>query len=166
MNSESFPRSNFRRRFAAWIYDALVVIAFAMLTTFIHLALVQLGLSTGLLQLGNAPDIAALIQTTPWLYALRSVMFVLVGMGFFVYFWRRGGQTIGMRAWRLKVRMQSGEPITLKAAWLRAATALLGLGSLVVILNRKKRLALQDMIAGTEVITLTKEENRRIYQER
>ena len=69
-----------------------------------------------------------------------------------------------MRAWRLKVQTLDGHLISWHQGALRAITALLGLGNLVVLVDFKNKRALQDYIAKTEVITLTKEENKRIYR--
>lgn len=158
-----FPRTGFWRRAAAWLYDALVIIAFAMLTTVLYLLFIQLLLSFELLSLGDAIDVSALIQHDPILKTIRTALLILVSIGFFVYFWIRGGQTIGMRAWRLKIQQLDGSKITLKQAIIRAVCALGGLGNLAVIVNLKHPRALQDYLAGTEIITLTKEENKRIY---
>ena len=43
-------------------------------------------------------------------------------------------------------------------------SALLGLGNLVVLVDFKNKRALQDYISKTEVVALTKEENKRIYR--
>jgi hypothetical protein len=43
--------------------------------------------------------------------------------------------------------------------------ALLGLGNLVVLVDFKNKKALQDYLSKTEVVALSKEENKRIYRE-
>jgi len=90
---------------------------------------------------------------------------VCVACFFYVYFWCKGGQTIGMRAWRLKVRNLDGTQITKPQALIRAITALLGLGNLLVLVDFKNKRSLQDYLAKTEVITLSKEENKKVYRE-
>jgi hypothetical protein len=47
---------------------------------------------------------------------------------------------------------------------IRSLSSVLGLGNLWVIVDVKNKRALQDYIAKTEVITLTKEENKKIYK--
>ncbi|MGB0860318.1 MAG: RDD family protein, partial [Pseudoalteromonas spongiae] len=79
--------------------------------------------------------------------------------------WCKGDQTIGMRAWRLKVRNLDGTQITKPQALIRAITALLGLGNLLVLVDFKNKRSLQDYLAKTEVITLSKEENKKVYRE-
>ena len=163
--SAEFPRAGFWRRFASLIYDTLVVIAFAMLTTVLYLLAIQALISLDILTIGDAEDVSAYIQNSPLLYGIRSALLVLVSVAFFSYFWAKSGQTIGMRAWRLKVQTSEGNLISWPQSIVRSLSALLGLGNLVVLIDFKNKKALQDYVSKTEVITLTKEENKRIYRE-
>jgi uncharacterized RDD family membrane protein YckC len=70
-----------------------------------------------------------------------------------------------MRAWRLKVQTNQGSLISWPQAIIRSISALLGLGNLVVLVDFKNKKALQDYLSKTEVVTLTKEENKRVYRE-
>jgi uncharacterized RDD family membrane protein YckC len=49
---------------------------------------------------------------------------------YFVVSWARGGQTIGMRAWRLRLVDQEGGPVSWPRALLRFAVALVSLAAL------------------------------------
>jgi uncharacterized RDD family membrane protein YckC len=158
-----FPRAGLMRRLASLMYDGLVVIAFAMLTTVAYLLIIQGFISLGMISLGDHEDVSALIQSTPLLYGLRSVLLVLVSMFFFSYFWTKSGQTIGMRAWRLKVQTPDGKLLSWPKAMARCSFALFGLGNLFVLFDFKQKRALQDMLCGTEVLLLSKEENKRVY---
>ncbi|KAF7771990.1 hypothetical protein PCIT_a1966 [Pseudoalteromonas citrea] len=158
-----FPKAGLLRRLASLMYDGLVVIAFAMLTTIVYLVLIQSLISFGVLSLAGHEDVSALIQDSPMLYGLRAVLLVLVSVLFFSYFWTKSGQTIGMRAWRLKVQTPDGALLSWPKAMLRSLTALLGLGNLLVLVDFKQKRALQDLICGTEVVFLTKEENKKVY---
>ena len=64
---------------------------------------------------------------------------------FFIWFWCRGGQTLGMRAWRIKLSHQRG--IDWKNALLRLAVSLLllGVGAIAILFYGK---SLQDIICG------------------
>ena len=69
--------------------------------------------------------------------------------------WRRGGQTLGMRPWRLVVTDATGEPPTTHALWLRYATGTLslllgGLGFWWAWLDRDG-LAWHDRASGTRL---------------
>ncbi|WP_105255736.1 RDD family protein [Pseudoalteromonas sp. T1lg75] len=163
MSSNSAP-AGIGRRLASLIYDGLVVIAFAMLTTVLFLLLVQAGVSMGWIAMGEAEDVAALIQQNTTLYVIRDILLVLVSVSFFGYFWSKSGQTIGMRAWRLQVRRLDGSlPTFWQGAW-RSLAALLGLGNLLVLVDFKNKRALQDYLSGCEVVTLSKDENKKVYR--
>lgn len=74
--------------------------------------------------------------------------------------WHRGGQTLGMRPWRLKVIARDGGPPTLKALWVRFAVAtfslaLGGLGFWWAWFDGE-RLTWHDRFSGTRTIRLPK----------
>jgi uncharacterized RDD family membrane protein YckC len=65
----------------------------------------------------------------------------LVAFLFFGWFWTHGGQTLGMRAWRLRVQRRDGGPLTWSHALLRFLVAipswlLLGAGFLWALVDR------------------------------
>lgn len=163
--SGEFPRAGFWRRFASLVYDSLAIIAFAMLTVVLYLFAVQGLIILDVISLNGAEDVSALIQESLLLSSIRSALLVIVALVFFGYFWTKSGQTIGMRAWRLKVQTVEGNLISWPQSIIRSLSALLGLGNLVVLIDFKNKKALQDYVSKTEVITLTKEENKRIYRE-
>ena len=135
------------RRFAAMSYDALLLLSLWMTLTFLVIK-----------PLGHA--------TTVEQSQLFILPLIILGTGvFYCAFWYKGGQTLGMRAWRLKVQTLEGNLISWPQSIIRSVSALLGLGNLVVLVDFKNKKALQDYISKTEVIALTKEENRRIYSE-
>lgn len=85
---------------------------------------------------------------------------VLSPMAFFSWFWMHGGQTLGMRAWRLRVQRFDGRPLTLWQVLLRflaaiPAWALLGLGYLWILVD-KDRLALHDRFSESMIVRLPK----------
>ena len=163
--SAEFPRAGFWRRFASLVYDTLAIIAFAMLTVVLYLFAIQGLISLDVIALNGAEDVSARIQDSLLLSGIRSSLLVLVGLVFFGYFWTKSGQTIGMRAWRLKVQTSQGSLISWPQAIIRSISALLGLGNLMVLVDFKNKKALQDYLSKTEVVTLTKEENKRVYRE-
>ncbi|EWS99331.1 RDD family protein [Pseudoalteromonas sp. SCSIO 43095] len=163
--SAEFPRAGFWRRFASLVYDTLAIIAFAMLAVVLYLFAIQGLISLDVIALNGAEDVSARIQDSLLLSGIRSSLLVLVGLVFFGYFWTKSGQTIGMRAWRLKVQTSQGSLISWPQAIIRSISALLGLGNLMVLVDFKNKKALQDYLSKTEVVTLTKEENKRVYRE-
>lgn len=92
------PAPLWRRLFAA-CYDALLLLALWMMVVLLDVIV---------------RDAAGLPQHSA---ALRALLFG-IGLLFFGWFWLHGGQTLGMRAWRLRLQTDAGHhPLN----WLRAA---------------------------------------------
>jgi len=105
MSNIDNPPASVAKRLAAIVYDGLLALAMAMglvllpaslLITFAHLDTHSPVYVTGILL---------------WLY--------LVMLGFFGWFWTHGGQTLGMRSWRLRLVAEDGGAVSWRAAWLR-----------------------------------------------
>lgn len=87
--------------------------------------------------------------------AVQSLLFLEL-VAFFAYFWCIGGQTAGMRAWRLRLVSDDGGPISLNQAVLRlfgalAAFAALGAGYLWALLDRQGR-AWPDLLSRSRIV--------------
>lgn len=159
--TQQFPSAPFIRRMASWVYDFLTGTAIVMLSTVVFMILVNLLEGVGLIDMSGSKDTAAYLQGN-----IAFQLFLLISLtGFFSYFWVRGGQTIGMRAWRLRVLDHQGNTISIKQAVIRFYASLAGLGNLWVLLDFKNRQSLQDYIAKTRTVVLTKEENREVYRQ-
>lgn len=90
---------------------------------------------------------------------VRAYLFTLT-FGFFGWFWTHGGQTLGMRAWRLQVRRDDGRPLDGTTTMLRFAVAIVswslaGLGMIWCLIDARRR-SWHDIAAGTEVVVLPK----------
>ncbi|WP_298721181.1 RDD family protein [uncultured Oceanisphaera sp.] len=152
------PRAGVMRRLGAWLYDLLVVISLLMVAGFIFFGLTALALSQGWITLGSYQDTAELLGAN----RLYQLCLLTVALGFYCWFWRTSGQTIGMRAWRLRVQNTDGSRLRLAQCIIRAVTALLGLGNFWIWLNPRTRLALQDKIADCEMVVMSKELNKQL----
>ncbi|MGO1792513.1 MAG: RDD family protein [Oceanisphaera sp.] len=163
-NSEyiGLSRAGLMRRLAAWLYDVLVVISLMMVTGFIYFGITVLVLKLGWIHLGAHEDPAALLSASPW----YQLCMLAVGLFFYCWFWRTSGQTIGMRAWRLRVQNTDGSRLHLAQCIIRAASALLGLSNLWILTNPRLKLALQDKIADCEVIVMSKELNKKLLDKK
>lgn len=78
--------------------------------------------------------------------------------GYALLSWQRGGQTLGMRPWRLKVLAADGRRATRRALALRYAVATLslaagGLGFLWSLFERERR-TWHDLASGTVLVRL------------
>jgi uncharacterized RDD family membrane protein YckC len=136
------PPPGFLRRLGAMFYDGLLLLALLMMLSYPYVWL------TG----GAKPGL--LVKTLYQLYLLAICFFYYTG------FWVRGGQTLGLRTWRMKPMCNDGGPITWALALKRFAYAwlsllCLGLGFLWIIHDRNK-LAWHDRWAGTRLIMLPK----------
>lgn len=153
------PRAGVIRRLAAIVYDSLVVVALLMFAMTLALAAVAGLEKGGVISLVGYQDSADYIQHHALWFQLYLVVWTF---WFYLYFWCKAGQTLGMRAWRLLLLQQNGQPVTLKQALIRAVTALGGLGNFWLWLRLKPKLALQDQLSGTMVVELSKEQSREL----
>lgn len=142
MNRIVAPPAALGWRLLAAVYDLLPLLALWML---ISAAL--------LLTRGGAPVAPGSPAAWAELLLLWSVTGLYAGVS-----WRRGGQTMGMRAWRLRVVGADGAPPTARAVTLRYAVATLsllalGLGLAWALLDPQRR-TWHDLAAGTVVVRL------------
>lgn len=121
------------RRLGALFYDAILLIAILLLATALALAVTKGQLdSHGL--------------------AFRAYLLAII-FGFYAWFWTHGGQTLGMRTWRIRVERLDGTTIRWWQALIRLAIAMvtLGIGLLWTFWDPDRR-ALYDRVAGTRVV--------------
>jgi uncharacterized RDD family membrane protein YckC len=123
------------RRLAACLYDALVLIAVLMFAGTAWVAVTRAAAPPG-----------------DWLF--RAYL-LAIAAAFFASFWTRG-ETLGMRAWKLRIVAADGRAPGWDRALLRFAAALVswapcGLGILWVLVDRD-RLAWHDRLSGTRLV--------------
>jgi len=150
--SSSLPTAGILRRVAALVYDAFLLFGLLVAPLFVvtalrsHPTLLGDGVAHDLPPIAPAPII--------WLY-----MLCIVG-GFYCYFWRKNGQTLGMQAWRIRVDDNNGGRPNRRQCLVRAATGsvsllLCGVGFLWLLIDRQ-HLAWHDRLSGTRVVVLPK----------
>lgn len=137
--SEATPPAGFVRRLLAMVYDLILLLAV------LYVAMGALLLITA--GAANQPG-------SPWL----SAYLLLVSFIFYGWFWINGGQTLGLRSWRLRVEEGDGRPLSWGVAMLRFSLGLLtclplGVGFLWMLVDRKRR-TLYDRLSGTRVVLL------------
>lgn len=133
-------------RIAAGIYDLFPLIALWMLTA-------------GLALLVARGDVDLAHPSIGWRLGLRGALFVVTA-AYFVISWARGGQTIGMRAWRLRIVDADGNALGWRRAVLRFVVACvsllaLGIGFFWCLFDRRKR-AWHDLAARSVLVRLPK----------
>jgi len=148
---QSCERASFFKRLGAYIYDLFALVAVLMLATVLALLAVAIAGKMGAIDLSVYKDTADYLgQSLVFLIYLSIVI-----IGFFTYFWSKAGQTIGMKAWRLRVQNSDGSNISFTQALIRLSTSAFGLGNVMALL--KDRNAFQDLWGECEVIVMTKE---------
>ncbi len=130
------------RRLGAMLYDSLLILALWMMTLFVLVAAAD-----------GEP-------VTGWWVQLLLLAELA---GFYLLCWRRGGQTLGMAAWRLTLLQSNGQPCTWGHLWRRLLTAplsfiCLGLGFFWVLFDARNA-TWHDRLSGTAVVHLPKSEN-------
>ena len=159
LESETLERAGFVRRLLAMVYDTLVATAVGMCAAMVMIVTLVVMLKNGTLDLQGYAEPADLIQAS---FGYKLLIQTWVGLwiaGFFLWFWSRGGQTLGMRAWRLRIYSTVEEPMTWPRLFIRLVASLGGLGTLLVLFDFKNKQSLQDRLAKTEVLKLSKEAN-------
>jgi len=136
-NTTDYTPVSLIKRLIAIVYDSFLLIALffivgipiSILTTFIFNA-------------GNA------ITEEHSLYFVNQVIILLslfmTSVGFYVWFWTHGGQTLGMKTWRIKLVSDNTQGITQQQAIERYFSALFswvcfGAGFLWCLIDTKKR---------------------------
>ena len=157
---ENFPRAGFRRRFGSWIYDFLIAFAVWMLAGTMSFVLMYIFYYFGFFDMQGYSHFSDTVANTYWLKWPNEFWKVGWVCYFFVYFWSKSGQTIGMKAWRLRIQNTDGSLITKTTGWKRLLPTLLGMGNMLVIFDRKNKLSLQDRLTKTEVVVLSLEANK------
>ena len=130
------------RRLASIVYDLLAVSAVLLIATVPVVLLAQEKLHT---QSGR--------------YLFQAYLLVVMFL-FFGWFWVHGGQTLGLRAWRLRLTNIQGGSVSWKQAALRFCTALLswlpvGLGYWWILIDRDG-CAWHDRLSATRLRHLPK----------
>jgi len=95
------------RRLGAILYDTLLVVGLLLFATTV--ITVPVDIIWG-------PDAAAEVPKS----ALFTLFLCLIPPLFFIRFWLKGGQTLGMRAWKLMVIRRDGLPLTLQNALIQS----------------------------------------------
>ncbi|MCW8983407.1 MAG: RDD family protein [Gammaproteobacteria bacterium] len=135
------PSCSLGRRLAAMLYDSFLL--FAVIFMAAWLLLIIFG-----------QEVAA----TP--NPLINIYYISVAFLFFGWFWTHGGQTLGMRVWRVQVINERGEPISWQQAAIRFTVSILSwicvaMGFLWAIFDTENR-GWHDLASKTRLVVLPK----------
>ena len=101
------PPAKLWKQFAAMVYDSLVLFAILFVAAAIAIAFNR----------GQA------IESSP----LFNLYLLLIVFTFYAWFWRKSGQTLGMRAWKIRIVSEFGGNPSWQISYLRLIFALLSL---------------------------------------
>lgn len=105
------------RRFAALVYDCLLLAALSMV--YAGLAVLVYVAATGNRGEAYTPMFDGPLFQLGWFAVIAA---------FYCYFWQHGGQTLGMRAWRLQLVSTDGSAASLHQCLVRCCTGPFALG--------------------------------------
>ena len=147
------PPATLFKRLLAIVYDLLLLIAIAF-----TLGVIMSILTTFILNNGNA-----ITEAHPY-YLLNQFLILLTifiaGLIFYGWFWTHGGQTLGMKTWRLQLIAINSDKVSWEMAIKRYFAALVswsafGLGFIWSIFDNKKR-CWHDILSASQLIQLDK----------
>jgi uncharacterized RDD family membrane protein YckC len=143
---EEYQAATLPRRLAAMIYDGLLLLALLMIATACFLPF------TG----GKAVTWRAFPALTLVYWCVQALLLV----GYFGVAWTRGGQTLGMASWRLRVQRDDGRLLGWGDTVRRIGASVLswlpaGLGWFWCLFDRE-RPTWHDLLSRTRVIVLPK----------
>ena len=130
-----------RRRLASMLYESMLLLGVLALTFLVPYLI-----------------LGAIASFTPAGWLLWLHVFLVLG-GYFVWYWRRGGQTLAMQTWRLKIvdasegRIASRGRSCLRYALAWPSVLLGGIGLLWALVDRDRQF-LHDRLAGTCIVLL------------
>ena len=139
--------ASFWRKLAAWVYDllgAIAVFILALLVGYIVISLVSILLE-------SSDNLSNQLSNNPlWIFYLAaSVQY------YYVWCWVKGGQTVGMRAWHLKLCKPDGQLLSWKEAYYRSFLSLGGVAQVWSLIDKENRGA-QDIPFNSRIILLPK----------
>lgn len=93
-----------------------------------------------------------------WRRALLQAFLMAVIFGYYALFWVKGGQTLAMKTWRIRIISATGQPVSLGRALARFALALpsigcLGVGIVWALFDKDKQF-LHDRLSGTRLVKI------------
>ena len=103
-------RAGLLRRMAALLYDSFLIGAIWLILGYV----IQF-----MFQFKSNQVVNGIVETDSLVNAITFLMMLLSSSSFYLYFWRRGGQTLGMMSWKLKIISKSCDPITIRQGIIR-----------------------------------------------
>ncbi|MEJ2213819.1 MAG: RDD family protein [Gammaproteobacteria bacterium] len=150
MIEKTFNYPGFGRRIAAGFYDSVLLIA---------IVLVAVSVFTIGVEIIAGKNTSTEILKTPWIKFIYQLYLFAVAALFFIWFWSNGGQTLGMKVWKLRLVNSNNQPLSYRQASLRlfmlVITCLpMGIGFIWMLFS-KNRQTLYDRWSATHMVVET-----------
>ena len=133
----TFQLAGIKRRIASMFYESLLLAALLLVAGFAYVPI-----------FGSIHG--------PFQKAVFQLYLLGVMMVYFVTFWKRGGQTLAMKTWRIRLARLDGEPLSTAQCILRFTLATLGLlcagAGFIWLLADPERQFLHDRLCKTRLI--------------
>lgn len=155
LDFSALPAAGLGRRIASMVYDLLLLTAISLgyaLVVFILRMVIEGAPEQGQMMATPPPSIQFLIMVG-WWFTLAS---------YFNWCWKKRGQTLAMKTWRLRLQQPDGSLATAKQRWNRCLITPVSIVSVVGLLwclFDKEGHSLHDRINGTRVVLLPKKVN-------
>ena len=138
MSQQEFAQPSLIRRLAIAGYDVLLL--------------------SGVLIMATLPVVLIYRDSIPAENPLFRLYLVTLVVLFYSWFWTHGGQTLGMKTWRVRLIRTDGKPLTWTNALVRFLAALLswlplGLGFAWMLFDRES-LTWHDKLSKTRLVLL------------
>jgi uncharacterized RDD family membrane protein YckC len=134
--AEQLVLAGLGRRLLSLLYDSLLLFAVAFLAALAFFA-------------AAGETRSALVR-----HVFQAYLFLVLG-AYFVLSWRRGGGTLAMHTWKLRLVRSDGGRVGAAQAWLRYVLAwpslVLGAGLLWALIDRDRQF-LHDRLARTRIV--------------
>lgn len=144
--TDTIKKASFLKRLGAMFYDFMLVLSFVIVVGFFSMVVVMSLFSIENVEAGSL--VAKLFF--PYLLLLSFI--------FYGWFWTHGGQTLGMRAWKLQLITDKGSQVGWGQAFFRFCYSIiswipLGAGYLWMLVDTEKK-TWHDKISHTCIIDL------------
>lgn len=131
------PPAGLRRRLVAMLYESMLLFALLLLAGFAYIPI-----------FGSVHG--------PFQKAVFQFYLLIVMMIYFIVFWKRGGQTLAMKTWRIRLVRLDGEPLSTPQCIVRFSLATLGLlcagaGFLWALIDPERQF-LHDRLCKTRLV--------------
>ena len=143
---QAYPPASLVKRLCAMFYDGLLALSFVLVFGFFSMVIVQ--------SIFGLDNVEAGSKTAKVFFVyIMALCFV-----FYAWFWTHGGQTLGMRAWKIKLVADNGLSITWTQAFFRFCYSLiswvpLGAGYLWMLVDKNK-LTWHDKVSRSHIIDI------------